>query len=118
MIGKEKLVELIYDDVGGVTKAVAEAIADHILADGWIRPLCKVGDKVYALLEDDFPVHKWYLSEEVVSDVSVRGIWLSGVVPAQDDHGIFCEWSEVGVEIFLSRDQAAKALAEKGGAQE
>lgn len=30
----------------------AARITDAILADGWMRPPCKVGDKVYCILED------------------------------------------------------------------
>ena len=46
---RERLIELIQDSVDGCARHWAEIIAEGILADGWIRPPCKVGDEVYFL---------------------------------------------------------------------
>ena len=40
---RERLIDLLYD----VQDARIDTVADHILADGWIRPPCKVGDTLF-----------------------------------------------------------------------
>lgn len=52
MTERERLVEHIGTFCKGelganLKKDILEKFADHILADGWIRPPCKVGDVVY-----------------------------------------------------------------------
>lgn len=49
---RDRLIELIQDAVGGCARHWAEVIADKILADGWTRLPCKLGDTV------------WYISTE------------------------------------------------------
>lgn len=46
---KERLVEQIQLAVDGTARHWAEVIADYLLDDGWMRPPCKVGDKMYKL---------------------------------------------------------------------
>ena len=45
---RDRLIELIakVQYMGGLEGK----LADHILADGWIRPPCKVGDMVYRVV--------------------------------------------------------------------
>ena len=49
---RDRLIEQIQDAVGGCARHWAEVIADRILADGWTRLPCKLGDTV------------WYISTE------------------------------------------------------
>ena len=54
MTDKERLVETMKNSLHryiGEYYTLAENLADDILADGWIRPPCKVGDKVYRIVE-------------------------------------------------------------------
>ena len=52
---RDRLIELIDDFVDTVdvkhwySEELDEPLADHILADGWIRLPCKVGDMVYVI---------------------------------------------------------------------
>ena len=51
-MSKERLVELIdtfckKENVLKFNKEILDKFADYLFADGWIRPPCKVGDKVY-----------------------------------------------------------------------
>lgn len=92
-------------------------IADHLLADGWIRPPCKVGDKVYALVND--------------IDGSSVEIMEADVIYHEDDGCKtwslgFCQYDQFGKvtdvayktvyeeqfgkAVFLSREDAEKAL--------
>jgi hypothetical protein len=74
----------------------SERLADLILADGWIRPPCKVGDVVY-----------WYnmggrLTEAVVIDT----------LKAKTKHGFEYDirFSDFGKTVFLTREEAERAL--------
>lgn len=98
------------------THMLAENIADDLLANGIIVPPCKVGDTVYWAFYDK--------GEEIaeVFEGFVRGLsigqngttWFSVVY----DNGLTYEhtfkdyW---GKTVFLTRDEAEKALAEREG---
>lgn len=82
------------------------SIADHLLADGWIRPPCKVGDMVYRLKKRR---GIWeILPREVVSithrlDHLHRLVW-----------EIFTtEQDRLGKTVFITREEAEKALKER-----
>ena len=47
MTDRERLVERIQISVPPRESEWAEVIADELLADGWMRPPCKVGQTVY-----------------------------------------------------------------------
>jgi hypothetical protein len=70
----------------------------------------RIGDKVYFVLEDDIPEHRFFLSEETVTDVSDRGIFTSAFDPAEDDHGNFTPWDEIGKEVFRTKQEAEREI--------
>lgn len=82
-------------------KQAAEIVADYILSDGWIRPPCKVGDKVYEI------VHGEILETEAV-----------GFLVCQDGailiitRNSFPLSREVGWCVFLTREEAEAKLKE------
>lgn len=96
----------------------AEYMAGEFVKAGALLPPCKVGDTAYMLLEDNVPVHKWYISEERVTEVGARGFWLSGVEPAEDDLGVFIPYDEVGSEAFFDRAAAEATMKIKEVAQD
>lgn len=88
-------------------------IADHLIANGVILPPCKVGDKV------------WVINKKDIYDCSVYGIsidyksaWFTflcgGVFPEFKEKKIYY-LTEFGQAVFLTREEAEKALAEKEG---
>lgn len=89
------------------------SLADYLLEHGTICPPCKVGSTVWCVLEDKRAEGGWFISEEHVTDVSTRGIWLSAFAPPKDDHGNFIPWKQVGVDTFTTREEAEAALAER-----
>lgn len=91
----------------------ASCLADHILADGWIRPPCKVGDIACFLIEDKV-IGKKYISPEPITDVCNKGFYTSGHADS-DENGDLWLWSDVGRIVFLSKEEAEEAL--KGGAE-
>ena len=88
-------------------------IAERLIEDGVIVPPCKVESAVWCVLEDKRAESGWFISEEHVTDVSARGIWLSAFAPPKDDHGNFIPWEQIGVDVFTTREEAEAALAER-----
>ena len=80
-------------------------------ADGRLVVLpCKVGDNVYFLLQE--LDGEWYVSSpHRITEIGTRGFWTSAFPlekpNAMDD---FTSWSELGKTVFLSREEAEKAL--------
>lgn len=83
-----------------------------------ILPRCDVGDTLYFVLEDDIPEHRFYISEERVTEVCSKGFFISACFPAQDDLGEYFSWDSIGEEIFLTREEAEEALEMKGGIED
>ena len=122
MTDRERLIDRIintpkkeYLVVGGRLNGkkyrTAEMIADHILSDGWIRPPCKVGDTVYIVNTDiDGEV---FMEENKIYDVSTTSMFISATMPISDE--ILCAepYEDIGKTIFLTREEAEKALAER-----
>lgn len=81
-------------------------LADHILADGWVRPPCKVGSKVYIVAE---------ITQKII-ECTVIGYWMcEGACSVITDHGTIYGLS-FDKTVFTDREDAEKAL--KGGGQE
>lgn len=87
-----------------------DSLAGYLLAHGVIIPPCKVGSAVWLVLEDKFAEGGWFISEEHVTDVGARGIWLSAFDPPKDDHGNFIPWEQIGMDAFTTREEAETEL--------
>lgn len=93
-----------------VASNVNEIKADYLLADGWIRPPCKVGDKVYFVVE--LEDGNKFIHSQQINDVSTRGIFVSSLSVGENCDE-FESYSEFGKTVFLTREEAEKSL--KGG---
>lgn len=113
---KDRLVGLLTDTFNytkGVCIDFDEAVeinADHLLANGVIVLPCKVGDTVYIVEE----CGDGECAEDYVLDVKVSQFFIN-------EHGIAVDlalplgirlntWMEVGKNVFLTREEAEKAL--------
>ncbi len=106
---KLKLMEVLYgvnDNNDGIwdTHNLGE-YADAVLADGWIRPPCKIGQTVYVILNG------------TILTLTVKYMYIS-----RKPNRIFAENKEcrinfrqkdIGTTVFFSEEEAAKALEEK-----
>jgi hypothetical protein len=123
---RDRLYELLKSKIAAISVESTEVmgyqdkllfIANHLIAAGVIVPPCKVGDTVYVSNISCMPCHK--ITE------AVRGKAIRYVFNAQ---GIFCvdvslengfNWryscNDFGKFIFLTREEAEKALAERSG---
>ena len=106
---RDRLIELIQNAVGGCAEYWAKTIADHLIANGVIVPPCKVGDTLYYL--DRY-------SKSVETDtVKFFTITKNGCKPILTRHNIkFWEMYEWGKTVFLTREDAERALEEKSNA--
>lgn len=87
----------------GKTAYIAAHIADHLLANGVIVPPCKVGDTVYQT--DGVRIYESRINEICIFDF-VTVFYTEGVAFGED---------AIDNSIFLTREEAEKALAERSG---
>lgn len=98
--------------------SVEEVIADKILSDGWFRPPCKVGDKVY-ITSSLFPDNFGYsgVIETIVVGYFVGdygGLTETLKLKCKNNNELFsCNFDSVGKTAFLTKEEAQQAL--KGG---
>lgn len=99
---RERLLEILADmpEAQKLTE-----MADYLLANGIIVPPVKVGDVVYIVCNVD---NKTVIEESAVEEVSTYRIWTDEVYYDLDD---------IGTSIFMTRESAEKALAERSSEQ-
>lgn len=104
MTDRERLIEILSKNIHmneGETEVVA--IANHLLDNGVILPPCKVGDTVYRI--DDKKVFDWW--EVIKLEIFEDETWFV------DDSDNCFTTEEIGKIVFLTREAAEKALAER-----
>lgn len=95
-------------------------IADHLIANGVIVPPCKVGDTVYYISEKytECTAYREQYNEYSCSgcDVYCDSVKERYIVEVEINniHWIFNMWKEFGKTVFLTKEEAEKAL--KAGA--
>lgn len=67
----------------------------------------KIGNKVWFIQQDD--EDEWYTSEETVIDVSSKGFYYSEFLDG-GGAGILELYDEIGETVFLSQEEAEKAI--------
>ena len=119
---KERLVELLNnhcavgyegnDCTNPFTDDCAECLADYILADGWMRPPCKVGDVLYVAL----PKCGFIRSLNVVGFhlgkfPDLRGHKRKEYIICCSDYSLtHIDVDKFDKTVFLNREDAEKAL--------
>lgn len=81
--------------------------------EGAYIPLFKIGDTAYFILEDDIPVHKWYISAEIVTEVGLNGFFVSSFVPAEEDLSNYTLYEEIGKTVFAGKEAAENECARR-----
>ena len=68
----------------------------------------KIGQKVYMnILCGDFDEEEEYvICECTVTDIGLRGFWISAFAVPQNDHGDFVAWNRVEDDVFFTREEA------------
>ena len=102
-----------YDTIGHRTLSIheRERLADHIIADGWIRPPCKVGDRLYEIVEMNHTAHK--IHNVFISEFPIKVEPYQIVYRNIMGSYSFIPFDKFGKTVFLSREEAEKALEER-----
>ena len=115
MTDKDRLIELLSIAVGdcNLTDPEIKIVADYLIANGVIVPPCKVGDIVYAKYSGTNEI-EYYIVDEVIhlgSDNFEFKAHLEnedGYIVDNIDFGV----PEIGLTVFLTKEEAEKALKE------
>lgn len=120
---RDRLVELLVKSGASFERALPEEITDFLLANGVIVPPCKVGDIVYALhwhwgtyLKGDIMP---YQITNIIITQNKKGVWIKKYRAMEIQNGKTIDWQlnfefdEIGDTVFLTREEAEKALAER-----
>lgn len=114
---KERLVEVLdnsfvdfidFANRNPAEKTSSEFIADYILADGWVRPPVKVGDKVYK----PWKAGGRNVVAEFVVVAIISAISNQWSIKYKKVGGTICyqaDMHSVGKELFTSREDVEKA---------
>ena len=106
MNDRDRLIELIQNAVNGCARHWAEIIADRLLANGVIVPPCKVGHVLFYIDR--------YSGEVEEDEVKFFTVTKNGIKPILTRHNIkFWEMYKWGKTVFLTKEEAEKALAER-----
>ena len=105
MTEREKLIELLSTAPQEIDGSIGVGkIADHLLANGVIVPRIKVGQTIYRC---DFVLHK------VIDLIIFRLDIYEGKVVYWDDSFNILTDEDSGKTVFLSREEAERALKER-----
>lgn len=120
MTQREKMIELITEYHRKIWKHGENwcvGCADHLLANGVIVPPCKVGDTVYFLnTYSSIAMRKNFVYEAKVVRVYVeKDNILCLSIQIKNEYGTteYPRITEIGKTVFLSREDAGQALAER-----
>ena len=113
---RDRLIELI-ESARYWGANTSEEIADHLLAEGVIVPPCKVGMTLYFLYNSPYAdkpdlTPRIYKTTNWYFEVDKTGI----VINTSDIHSFNKEYDyHLGKTVFLTREEAEKALKKRSG---
>lgn len=88
---------------------MAEGFVDFLIEKGFIMPSCKVGDTVYRLDERNGKVLDWW-------EITQIQIYEDEMLYIDDSDNYFLD-GDIGKTVFLTKEEAERALAERKGKQ-
>ena len=91
----------------------AARIADKILSDGWIRPPCKVGTEIFGLFDNDDEQRKEIYEGKVLCYSLDENNLLWARMRYKNGLTYWHTIDDFGKTVFLTREEAEKALAER-----
>lgn len=120
---RERMIELLsgyYEETGLAcvhyfTDEESEMLADYILADGWIRPPCRLNQTLWRAVSIMCGVQ-----ECKVSSLTQKADGSFKIRITVLEYKSFCEITpaEIGKTVFFTREEAEKALAERSNRNE
>ena len=122
MTDRERLIEILKKPIyvlEGVDVDIA--VADYLLDNGVIVPPCKVGDTVFRVVEllngNRLVVEGIALeyTETFESGTTKKRFyfWAKGEEFTRRHYSLWCDLTDFGKTVFLTREEAEKALSER-----
>lgn len=111
MTERERLVEIIETAVS-IMQNTPEKLADYLLDHGIIAPPCKVGDTVYVVSQTKDRRILPFVNEYEVTSIKV-GKRKCTIYHEMDGYIKIFKQDEFGKTVFLAREEAEAALAER-----
>ncbi len=88
-------------------KEICGVYADHLLANGVIVPPCKVGDKIFFIVNmSEHLAFNDFVTDDTVTKI---GVTTKGIL-----HEKGVDFTDFGKTVFLTREEAEAALKERG----
>lgn len=113
-----KLIKEAEEQFAGTGKAlldIEDYVAEYLAANGVIVPPCKVGDKVYKIMTSFGYVRECkVVGFHLGKFPTLRGIKRKEYFVCYSDHYLYhIPFDDIGKTVFLSREDAEKALEER-----
>lgn len=116
MTERERLIDVLNKAYGGCARWFIAKLADAVIADGWVRPPCKVGDTVYFVARNSGkPIGNIDELEIVIVGKTESGFCAKGKM-GENTFDIIPHFEIDNYSFFATREEAEKAL--KGGGSE
>lgn len=115
---RDRLIEILLQKMFGdqfknTARQQAENLADHLLANGVIVPPVKIGQTVYVV--SSYYGGFWRTHECKIDSLTIYDKHIFMTLFDRDNFDFGIEISEIGKIVFLTKEQAEKALAERSG---
>lgn len=115
---RDRLIELIKNAEKAFPKDkpvldIEEFVADHLLANGVIVPPVKIGQTVYVVSR--YYGGFWRTHECRIDSLTIYEKHMFMTLFDSDNLDFGIEISEIGKTVFLTKEEAEKALAERSG---
>lgn len=103
MTDRDRLIELLDIIIQPGQKTLGD-IADYLLANGVIVPPCKVGDTIYRCGDPIKKIYEW--------DIVCIEVYYDEIEFVDDSDNRFTI-DDIGKSVFLTKEEAERALAER-----
>ena len=117
MTDRERLIELFLQPMNVADfydkEMIAKAYADRILADGWIRPPCKVGTEIFGLFDNDDEQRKEIYEGKILCYSLDENNLLWARMRYKNGLTYWHTIDDFGKTVFLTPEEAEKALEER-----
>ena len=131
MTDREKITEILkaYTKKYNISASVVilEEYAEELLANGVIVPPCKVGDKIYWVIDNitDRNIKEFCIDYDEKTDMGICEFTVYGFMKREDNSLRICieeidyftvfflYEKDIGKTVFLTKEEAEKALAER-----
>ena len=105
---RDRLIDLLTNSGVTADTETFEELADYLIKNGVIVPPCKVGDKLFRIIEVTSSTIKPFIPI-LRDEVEPYGIYYKNLFGGYS----YIPFDEVGKSVFLTKEEAEKALKER-----